>query len=194
MTYTLRAFAPIAAGEEITITYIGRPLSYADRQAELTRKYHFECKCATCSLPDALRAVSDMRRAMIGLRAVEAAQDEVLFQKWLAEGAPEQPLKRIRIHQFNHLDGFRRMEMAWFCMRQEGWFDDALWEPVLARLVRGCSVWESEEDVRKYALDAALLRKTFTGSDGGWAAVAANPRQTDWWAKLGRGAKRAPFS
>lgn len=47
------------------------------------------------------------------------------------------------------------------------------------------SVLENEENVRKYALTAALLRKTHTGSDGGWVAVARNPRKTEWWAKLG---------
>ena len=68
-------------------------------------------------------------------------------------------------------------------MEQENLFPSGLWKLVLARLVIGHSVLEQEFEVRKYALMAALLKKAETGSDGGWAAVVQNPRQTDWWGK-----------
>ncbi len=73
----------------------------------------------------------------------------------------------------------------WSFMVQEEFYEPCSWEPILALLVKGHAVLENEERVQYFATKAAELRTAYTGSDGGWRAVAANPRQTDWWGKLG---------
>ena len=75
--------------------------------------------------------------------------------------------------------------MLWNAMVKEECHEPFLWEPVLVQLVKGYAVLEDEERVRYYATKAAELRTAFTGSDGGWLAVAEHPRETDWWARLG---------
>ncbi len=70
----------------------------------------------------------------------------------------------------------------------EGCYEVMLWESVLLRLVRGYAALENEQAVRRYATKAAALRMAETGEDGGWLAVAENPRKTEAWA--GRGEKR----
>ncbi|TFK84511.1 hypothetical protein K466DRAFT_601952 [Polyporus arcularius HHB13444] len=56
---------------------------------------------------------------------------------------------------------------------------EVLWDTM------GYAVLENAERVRFYATKAAQLRTLYTEEDGGWRSVANNPRQTEWWAKLG---------
>ncbi|KAI0752934.1 hypothetical protein C8Q80DRAFT_1303691 [Daedaleopsis nitida] len=199
LTFVLRAYVPIRAGQQVTVSYVGVPEGHRARQAELLRRYAFACACAVCSGDERARDASDFRRAVVSTRATDAdvAEDEARFRAWVADGAPVCQMAggahgRARAgaavelyKELDGLDGFRRAQLTLQCMEEEGWFHGKLWEPVLARLVKGYSVLEDEESVRKYAITAALLRKTYTGSDGGWAAVARSPKQTEWWGKLG---------
>ena len=123
------------------------------------------------------------------LVAADAADDEEAFEKWLADGAPvQQGAMLIRgpedmLNAVDSMNGFSRAMYTYTVMEEEGLFHGRIWEPVLARLVIGYSVLQEENQVRKYALTAALLKKALTGCDGGWAAVVRNPRGSAWWGK-----------
>ncbi len=43
------ALRDIAVGEELTISYVGRELSYKERHAHLLSGYGFECNCMRCN-------------------------------------------------------------------------------------------------------------------------------------------------
>ena len=191
MTLRLRALAPIRAGEQVTLAYISLNRPRVERREELSRRYKFECMCTACNRPEDDVFLSDFNRLLLKLRcmAPEVASDEEAFEKWLADGAPlEYAIKLLRtpeemVHVIDSLNGFSLAVHVYALMEQENLFPSGLWKLVLARLVIGHSVLEQEFEVRKYALMAALLKKAETGSDGGWAAVVQNPRQTDWWGK-----------
>ena len=188
-TLVLRAHTPIREGEEITIAYVDPARTRDQRQEELRRRYRFECKCKACNRSAADVLKSDLRRLLISNRATEAglASDEAAFRKWLIDGSPTVQSRDVCIWNlpevlgaFDRLDGFARAKCLYSAMEQE-YFHPDLWEPVLARLVKCYSLLEDEGPVRQYALTAAHLRSAHTGSDGGWAAVAEHPRQSDWW-------------
>ncbi|TYZ69300.1 hypothetical protein PybrP1_011637 [[Pythium] brassicae (nom. inval.)] len=46
-----RAMRAIAAGEELTHSYVDIALPRRDRQQRLEQQYHFQCKCVRCSQP-----------------------------------------------------------------------------------------------------------------------------------------------
>jgi len=48
LTLELVAIKPIAAGDELFISYIDESQPYADRQAQLRREYRFDCRCPRC--------------------------------------------------------------------------------------------------------------------------------------------------
>ena len=194
MTVVLRAFAPIRAGEQVTIAYVGLDSPRAARREELRRNYKFECMCKACNQreKDACHLSDFYRVQLHGLRSPEAGvADEAAFEKWLADGAPTQyvhsnalPTNLTQmLEMIDNLNGHSRAVYAYCIMQYEGLFPVGLWEPVLARLVIASSLLENEDEVRKYALLAALLKQAETGSDGGWGAVVTSPRQTDWWGK-----------
>ena len=194
-TYTLRAVDPIRTGQQVTIGYVARYYKHATRQEELLRRYKFQCKCTVCVRPPFERERSDLRRALLYSRSrdVIIKRDDAAFEEWLARGAPNRPLMKLvspsqvmKSLQGDEVDGFNKAKIAWSVMEEERWFPEQVWEAVVVRLVRGFAVLEDEAAVRKYALAAVVLKKTFAGTDGGWAAVARNPRQTDWWGKLGK--------
>ncbi|KAK6819646.1 hypothetical protein PG987_016129 [Apiospora arundinis] len=63
---TVHAARDIAAGEEITLTYLPALFPYAERQTILKDHFGFVCACATCSLPAGeVRDASDRRRKEI---------------------------------------------------------------------------------------------------------------------------------
>ncbi|EIW72193.1 hypothetical protein M231_06161 [Tremella mesenterica] len=61
------AIKAIEAGEEVLTHYVDLALPYAQRQAELRRTYHFECKCPTCDnrTKDGDKPVLDPRSILI---------------------------------------------------------------------------------------------------------------------------------
>ncbi|KAI5476674.1 hypothetical protein MNV49_007387 [Pseudohyphozyma bogoriensis] len=64
MTMRLVAVRAIAKGDEITDSYVPITSPFATRQEELEELYNFTCRCKTCSLLPATRAVSDRTRAV----------------------------------------------------------------------------------------------------------------------------------
>ncbi|KAJ4389651.1 SET domain-containing protein 5 [Gnomoniopsis smithogilvyi] len=61
----VHAVRPIAAGEEITVSYISPFISHAHRQSLLHDRWGFKCTCAACSAPAANVNASDTRLEMI---------------------------------------------------------------------------------------------------------------------------------
>jgi hypothetical protein len=66
LTQHVHALTTIAAGEEITITYIDPVQVHADRSASLKRNWGFDCTCSQCRLTSLLRNASDDRVVAIG--------------------------------------------------------------------------------------------------------------------------------
>ena len=66
-TFTAQVLAMrnIAEGEEITISYCGVVTPFKERQAAIQRAGNFTCACEVCTLPPALLAQSDARRAAL---------------------------------------------------------------------------------------------------------------------------------
>ncbi|TFK85728.1 SET domain-containing protein [Polyporus arcularius HHB13444] len=193
LSHSLRALHSIRAGEEITISYLGCAplLPYEERQKLFKNsRQSFKCTCKFCRLKETAREDSETRRRFIlfGLRRTEFMEQLYeLFEEWLAEGAPAmQSVPRTCVHGGGlFLNILEVVESMWSFMVQEEFYEPCSWEPILALLVKGHAVLENEERVQYFATKAAELRTAYTGSDGGWRAVAANPRQTHWWGKLG---------
>ena len=197
LSFIVRATWPIAAGEQVTISYIELQAPRSHRQEELSRMYNFTCKCKACGVGagDQPKIVqSDLRRVVLNGRVLETAADEAAFEKWVASGAPvadgvvalNPGNPSLILRQIAAMNGFFRAQLTYNLMEEEGWFHPNLWESVLVRLVKGYSVLQDENSVRRYAIIAALFKKAYTGSDGGWWDVARNPTRTEWWGKLGQ--------
>ncbi|TFK88170.1 SET domain-containing protein [Polyporus arcularius HHB13444] len=187
LTQSLRAFRAIRAGEEITVSYVCQSMTAKARQEELLRRYFFTCVCQSCRLTGSARDSSDMFRAMICVNAVPdlIVGVDAAFETWLADPARVRPANEIPPASAP-LDPASFTLMLWNEMEEEEFYDPALSEPVLTRLVKAYSVFEDEERVRHYATRAAELRMLHADwdEDGGWRAVAQNPRMTVWWGKL----------
>ena len=187
MSHSLSALRPIRKGEEITLCYIaGVWMPYKKRQEILKNHYRFRCRCKVCLLTGAAREESDMRRALVRKHARPefVAQLDAAFETWLEKGAPTQSSSGVSTST-SIPDSIQVARMLWNAMVKEECHEPFLWEPVLVQLVKGYAILEDEERVRYYATKAAELRTAFTGSDGGWLAVAEHPWETDWWARLG---------
>ncbi|KAJ4414470.1 SET domain-containing protein 5 [Gnomoniopsis sp. IMI 355080] len=85
----VHAVRPIAAGEEITVSYISPFISHAHRQSLLHDRWGFKCTCAACSASAAKVNASDTRLEKIsslwpflldkaGDESQDAAQDEAV--------------------------------------------------------------------------------------------------------------------
>ncbi len=168
------------------MSYIDFYLPSEKRKEELKRRYFFDCRCAACRLTGQARQKSDTARAFVNACAGDAmiAKVEAAFEEWLATGA-QRTAPVVLSPGVTQLDPFGMAEVLWDTMVREGCYNRGLWEPLLTRLVKGYAVLENAERVRFYATKAAQLRSLYTEEDGGWRAVADNPRQTEWWAKLG---------
>ncbi|KAJ9155130.1 SET domain protein [Pleurostoma richardsiae] len=57
----IHAIRPIAAGEEISITYIDPVMSRSRRRQKLHSIWGFQCSCSQCTQPDAMTDASDSR-------------------------------------------------------------------------------------------------------------------------------------
>lgn len=58
---------PIAAGEEVTLSYVEVLQTAENRQQELQAKYSFTCQCNWCALSAKNRKLSDVRRKNIAI-------------------------------------------------------------------------------------------------------------------------------
>ncbi|KAI0668113.1 hypothetical protein C8Q78DRAFT_1048443 [Trametes maxima] len=200
LTFTLRALKPIEYGEEIFISYLASAEVLAPRDARnsiLTERWNFKCTCDICSRTGNRQIASDFRRAWMHRHISAAsirAQDE-RFVRWLQDGAPDPHLYLGKRRTASTLmEGEESLMEAnslgwnlqmWMLIEMEDYVPSELWESVLGRLVKGYSVLEQDMVVERFARRAAELSMTFSGTTGGWDKVAENPRETDWWAKLG---------
>ncbi|KAK8048289.1 hypothetical protein PG994_010019 [Apiospora phragmitis] len=64
-THNIHAVRPIAAGEEITVSYIDPVLPRQERLQRLDTSWHFPCSCSLCAQNEHQRAASDARIAQI---------------------------------------------------------------------------------------------------------------------------------
>jgi len=62
---TVHATKSIAAGEEVTVSYLEPGMDREERQACLQSKFGFECACALCTLTGSALEVSDARQRRI---------------------------------------------------------------------------------------------------------------------------------
>ncbi|TFK87020.1 SET domain-containing protein [Polyporus arcularius HHB13444] len=185
LTQSLRAYRAIRAGEEITVAYVSMSMPAEARQEELLRRYFFTCACKSCRLTGTARDKSDSFRAFVQANsgADMIAEFDATFETWLAAGAHLSP--PVVPPGCTIVNPLTITLTLWTIMMEEGCYDPALWEPVLRRLVKYYSVFKDEARVRHYATKAAGLRMVHADSDddGGWRAVAENPRMTEWWGK-----------
>ncbi|KAK8139326.1 lysine methyltransferase [Apiospora sp. TS-2023a] len=64
-THNIHAVRPIAAGEEITVSYIDPVQSRQERLQRLNTSWHFPCSCSLCAQNEHATAASDARIAQI---------------------------------------------------------------------------------------------------------------------------------
>ncbi|OCH91995.1 SET domain-containing protein [Obba rivulosa] len=168
----VHALAPVRCGEQIYLSYVDMCNPRKVRQQLLLDKYKFHCTCASCMLRGAGSQYSDLRRAFIAAQAAEdiserKTDDDVLA--WTSNPAlPERMLVDAA-----------EIWLAW--MLEERVMEERLCRVVLSRLCKAYAALEDEEGVKRCARHAAALEKAWIGHDGGWLAVAANPRNTLWW-------------
>ncbi|CAE7352875.1 DNAJB2, partial [Symbiodinium sp. CCMP2456] len=82
----LRATRPVSSGEELTISYIGKPwcdLARPARRRYLKQNFNFVCLCKACANPDAAKGVAP------ALQAPKANKLQGLLLKWLTEAPAE---------------------------------------------------------------------------------------------------------
>ncbi|KAH6623778.1 hypothetical protein F5144DRAFT_623646 [Chaetomium tenue] len=115
----------IAAGEEITHSYLPLGLTSPERALKLHRQWNFTCTCTLCSSPAATLAASDaLRRSVSRLRneAIEAFQAGKPYAALrltrqvagLLEGAPEGELRPLLGEQYEN------MARVWFVLGERG--------------------------------------------------------------------------
>ncbi|KAJ7268716.1 hypothetical protein B0H12DRAFT_1320542 [Mycena haematopus] len=97
-TLNVRTTRAIATGEEIVHSYIdlGSTATRDARRSLLRNRYHFECVCDRCVLPDAAVRESDIRRQRIR----NMTHEEVLgpFQAWYRSDGQDDLQKVIAFH------------------------------------------------------------------------------------------------
>ncbi|CAE7734064.1 SMYD2, partial [Symbiodinium necroappetens] len=82
----LRATRAVSSGEELTISYIGKPwcdLARPARRRYLKQNFNFVCLCKACANPDAATGVAP------ALQAPKANKLQGLLLKWLTEAPAE---------------------------------------------------------------------------------------------------------
>ncbi|OCH84880.1 SET domain-containing protein [Obba rivulosa] len=112
----LVALRPIAAGEEITVSYTNVMGTHAERQRKLA-PYGFTCTCHTCVNP----ALSDDRRRQ--LKSLQHFLTREYFDGWLN---PRSSLPDD--HWPKKLQEVRQL------VQEEGLYETAIWSDYLARL------------------------------------------------------------
>ncbi|KAI0050099.1 SET domain-containing protein [Auriscalpium vulgare] len=168
LTGELRAQRPIAAGEEVSFSYLSTDMPYGARHAYLRDKYFFTCVCAVCRLPPAARAQDDSARKQ--LATVSGMVQKGVYFDACAADLPRQ------------LEIAALLEAA----TEEHPY---VWCVVAGRLARTyCALGEREHAVR-WASKAMAMTMVETGADGGWAAVVAAPEKTDVWLSQAIGSK-----
>ncbi|KAI1773279.1 SET domain-containing protein [Hypoxylon cercidicola] len=164
MTHTTAAARDIAAGEELSISYIELMLPREERRARL-RKWGFECACAHCSMSDEQAAASDARlRRIEELEgALETFNETVVTADTGAQLAELYETERLHIY----------LGQAY------------------TRAALNFALFGEEDRAREYARAAvdALERESGPGSADARAmrVLAENPRKHWTWGKRRKG-------
>jgi hypothetical protein len=168
----LRAVRPLAAGEQVTLSYFGGDVfdPREVRREEMQRKYAFTCMCPRCDRPAAESKRSDARARLLHMLATRAVSgDERELRAWVAD--PSRPDDEVV------KDCLRALEL----MAEEGIHNESVWAPYCERLVKAYCALGDTEKARVWAHRAAGWMTAYTGADEGWATVAAAPENTEWW-------------
>lgn len=169
---SVRALRPIAAGEQVFISYLSKSSFTAGRrkrQKELFDDYNFTCTCSKCALSDSEVKRSDWRRSIIAASYTDPSDDSAT-KLWLATSAALSD------------EFILRSELLIKIMHEEQCWEEDVWWAHLKRLCQAYAALENEEQVRKWAELAAALATVFTGDDQGWLDVAMEPKRINWWA------------
>ena len=199
----LYALFPIKKGEQITISYgTGPGETHDSRQKHLLECYGFRCACPSCSsplvyqnqeptpnptpnrktkskkkpktIPQAQSRMTESdaaRYAVLRAHSRLDSKDDSDLLTWISD--PTQPDDVIVVACNTVIKIFD----------DEHYYEDPLWPIWYQRLVKAYCALEDEPNARKWAKKAAKLYQMFVGvgEDGGWEAVAKDPKRTDWW-------------
>ena len=164
----LRAALPIKKGEEITISYGTGHLPQAHRQKMLLQIYKFRCSCLPCLSPNPNES-DDARLMVESVTMANKCGDDSALRNWLTDATKADDLILVECTYF-----IRTLD-------RERYYNHCVWVVWYQRLVKAYCALEDEENARKWASKAAKLHKAYALTDGGWDAVAKDPRSTDWW-------------
>ncbi|KAI0127425.1 hypothetical protein BJ170DRAFT_683268 [Xylariales sp. AK1849] len=101
-TFTQNVFAvrPIAAGEEITISYVDPFLPREERLWRLDHSWHFPCSCSLCTQHERLSLESDARIAQI----LELQREMLKWDSPKSKGTPEMAELLLSLYEQERLD------------------------------------------------------------------------------------------
>ncbi|KIW82136.1 hypothetical protein Z517_05163 [Fonsecaea pedrosoi CBS 271.37] len=163
LTHYVHAVRPIAADEEVTISYAPPLRLHADRQGYLQSTFHFGCTCARCTAT-AERTVADADKATEDMIALQWA-----LSQWTA----------------NSTASVKKAEMLVALYRREGldaFLDDAYGHAALTYNAAG-----SANGARKYARLAAEAARLKYGPDADmareWDRIVRDPTKHSSWRK-----------
>ncbi|KAI0044074.1 SET domain-containing protein [Auriscalpium vulgare] len=177
LTGDVRALRHIAPGEQITTSYVDVFSPYTSRLDTLWRSYTFRCQCPTCTLQP------------------HQIIDDDLFRTEIYNLLD--PARRPAVGLCNALHVTKTYLLKARRMERDGFYDACGWVAVARVLVEAASVLGERGRAVRWATRAAEMTRAATGTDGGWAAVAAAPEQTLWWQRGGEvegGTDRAVWS
>ncbi|KAK7680318.1 hypothetical protein QCA50_016558 [Cerrena zonata] len=166
-TVHLRAILPIKKGEEIFVSYGYKERTRARRQKYLLERYKFRCTCFAC----ASNTIDRDQARMMAVIAThpKKCEDDSTLRSWVTDRTKADDLIIAEARVMINI-----MEDEKFCY-------SSLWPVWYQRIVKAYCALEDEENARKWAQKAAKLARAWALHDGGWDAVAKNPRMTDWW-------------
>ena len=113
---------------------------------------------------------SDDARLMVeSVTMANKCGDDSALRNWLTDATKADDLILVECTYF-----IRTLD-------RERYYNHCVWVVWYQRLVKAYCTLEDEENARKWASKAAKLHKAYALTDGGWDAVAKDPRSTDWW-------------
>lgn len=166
-TTHLRAILPIKKGEQVFASYGGINLPRDQRQRHFLERYGFQCVCPTCTIHP--RESDEARKVVQIATRVNKCEDNSALQSWVSDSTKPDDLILVECMTIIKI------------LDDEKYYTDNVWAVWYQRLVKAYCALEDEENARKWAKKAAGLQRAFTLNDGGWEAVAKDPKKTDWW-------------
>ncbi|KAI0065777.1 SET domain-containing protein [Artomyces pyxidatus] len=162
----VRASRLIKKGEQVFITYVDNREPYDVRQQQLQNTYNFTCACPACSLSEAERKRSDVRRGVLSKIWRSSPDDDV--EAWMFDlKLPDD----LIIKRFLRYADMMEQEML----------SDAQWIFIARALVMAYSALRVVEGAKRWAKKAKESSLAASGGDNGWGEVADAPETTDFW-------------